>query len=73
MFSRFVGSMASDHKRINELLAQAGMIMEDASVTALIADGKQSIEERIAAVRDAGRSVFDLAEAADKVRQRANL
>jgi hypothetical protein len=60
--------MTIDTQIADQLLTLAGMIMEDASVTAIISHGDAPLEARIGIVRDAGRAILCLADAAEIVR-----
>jgi hypothetical protein len=62
---RFATGMTPDLELIDKLLTQAGMIMEDASVFAIINRGDLSARQRIITVRDAGRAAAMIAEAAE--------
>ena len=59
--------MERDPDLINRLLTRAGMIMEDASVTAILDDGKLTTPERITAVRKAGAEIVMIADAASVI------
>jgi hypothetical protein len=63
--------MTIDTQIADQLLTLAGMIMEDASVTAIISYVDAPLEARIAIVRDAGRAILCLADAAEIVRVRS--
>ena len=59
--------MERDPDLINRLLTRAGMIMEDASIAAIVDDPELPTAERIAAVRKAGAAIVMLADAAGVV------
>jgi hypothetical protein len=59
--------MPSDDDLINQLLARAGMVMEDAHGAALINEG--DLSARIAAVKKAGAACVAFADAAERLRQ----
>ena len=69
--SRGRGVLVTDDRiLVNKMLAQAGSVMEDASVIALIGDGSLSLTKRIALLREALVTITRHLDAAEATIQR---